>query len=190
MRLENKVALISGGARGMGAAESKLFASEGAKVVIGDLLEEDGRRTEAEINETGGECLFVRLNVTDESGWQQAVAATVARFGKLDILVNNAAIYRTEQVEETSEELWDQVMAVNTKGVFLGTKHAIPEMRRVGGGSIVNISSVAGLVGNTMSAAYTASKGAVRYSPSPPRYSTPGTESGPTRCIQAPSRLP
>ena len=162
MRLENKVALISGGARGMGAAEAKLFASEGAKVVIGDLLEEDGRRVEAEINETGVECLFVRLNVTDEPGWQQAVAATVARFGKLDILVNNAAIYRTEQVEETSEELWDQVMAVNTKGVFLGTKYAIPEMRRVGGGSIVNISSVAGLVGNTMSAAYTASKGAVR----------------------------
>ena len=162
MRLENKVALISGGARGMGAAEAKLFASEGAKVVIGDLLEEDGRRTEAEINETGGECLFVRLDVTNESEWQQAVAATVTRFGKLDVLVNNAAIYRTEQVEETSEELWDQVMEVNTKGVFLGTKHAIPQMRRVGGGSIINISSVAGLVGNTMSAAYTASKGGVR----------------------------
>ena len=162
MRLENKVALISGGARGMGAAEAKLFVGEGARVVIGDLLEEEGRRTESEINETGGECLFVKLDVTSEADWQQAVAAVVARFGKLDILVNNAGIYRTERVEETSEELWDQVMDINTKGVFLGTKHAIPEMRRAGGGSIINISSVAGLVGNTMSAAYIASKGAVR----------------------------
>ena len=162
MRLENKVALISGGARGMGAAEAKLFAREGARVVIGDLLAEDGRRTEAEINENGGECLFVRLDVTDESSWREAVDATVARFGKLDVLVNNAGIYRTERVEETSGELWDQVMEINSKGVFLGTKHAIPEMRKSGGGSIINISSVAGLVGNTMSAAYTASKGAVR----------------------------
>ena len=162
MRLENKVALISGGARGMGATEAKLFVSEGARVVIGDVLEEEGRRTEAEINETGGECLFIRLDVTSESDWQRAVAATVARFGKLDVLVNNAGIYRTERVEDTSEELWDQVMEINAKGVFLGTKYAIPEMRKAGGGSIINISSVAGLVGNHMSAAYSSSKGAVR----------------------------
>ena len=136
MRLENKVALISGGARGMGAVEAKLFTTEGAKVVIGDVLEEDGRRTEAEINEAGGECLFV--------------------------LVNNAGIYQTERVEEVSEELWDLVMGINAKGVFLGTKHAIPEMRNAGGGSIVNISSVAGLVGDHISAAYASSKGAVR----------------------------
>ena len=162
MRLENKVALISGGARGMGAVEAKLFVSEGARVVIGDILEEEGGRTEAEINETGGECLFIRLDVTSESDWQRAVAATVARFGKLDVLVNNAGIYRTERVEDTSEELWDQVMEINAKGVFLGTKYAIPEMRKAGGGSIINISSVAGLVGNHMSAAYSSSKGAVR----------------------------
>ena len=162
MRLENKVALISGGARGMGAVEAKLFVSEGARVVIGDILEEEGGRTEAEINESGGECLFIRLDVTSESDWQRAVDATVARFGKLDVLVNNAGIYRTERVEDTSEELWDQVMAINAKGVFLGTKHAIPEMRKAGGGSIINISSVAGLVGNHMSAAYSSSKGAVR----------------------------
>ena len=162
MRLENKVALISGGARGMGATEAKLFVTEGARVVIGDVLEEEGRRTEAEINETGGECLFIRLDVTSASDWQRAVAATVARFGKLDVLVNNAGIYRTERVEETSEELWDQVMEINAKGVFLGTKYAIPEMRKAGGGSIINISSVAGLVGNHMSAAYSSSKGAVR----------------------------
>ena len=162
MRLENKVALISGGARGMGAVEAKLFTTEGAKVVIGDVLEEDGRRTEAEINESGGECLFVPLDVTNEAAWQDAVQAAVRRFGKLDILVNNAGIYRTERVEEVSEELWDLVMGINAKGVFLGTKHAIPEMRNAGGGSIVNISSVAGLVGDHISAAYASSKGAVR----------------------------
>ena len=162
MRLENKVALISGGARGMGAVEAKLFSVEGAKVVIGDVLEEEGRRTEAEINKAGGECLFVPLDVTSETQWQAAVEAAVSRFGKLDILVNNAGIYRTERVEEVSSELWDQVMGINAKGVFLGTKHAIPEMRNAGGGSIINISSVAGLVGNHISAAYSASKGAVR----------------------------
>ena len=162
MRLENKVALISGGARGMGAVEAKLFAGEGARVVIGDVLDDEGRKTEAQINEIGGECLFVHLDVTSESSWEQAVAATVARFGKLDILVNNAGIFRTEGVEETSGELWDQVMEINAKGVFLGTKLAIPEMRKAGGGSIVNISSVAGLTGGTGSAAYRASKGAVR----------------------------
>lgn len=162
MRLENKVALISGGAGGMGAAEARLFAREGAKVVIGDILEEEGRRTEAEINESGGDCLFVRLDVTSESQWQQAVATAVARFGKLDILVNNAGIYRGERVEDTSVESWDQVMDVNAKGVFLGTKHAIPAIRDAGGGSIINISSVAGLVGNPFASAYNASKGAVR----------------------------
>ena len=162
MRLENKVALISGGARGMGAAEAILFTSEGAKVVIGDVLEDEGRQTEAQINESGGDCLFVRLDVTNESNWQDAVATTVARFGKLDILVNNAGIFPLGTVEATSEEMWDRVMAINAKGVFLGTKHAIPEMRKAGGGSIVNISSIAGLIGSRGAAAYGASKGAVR----------------------------
>ena len=97
MRLENKVALISGGARGMGAVEARLFVQEGAKVVIGDVLEDEGRRTEAEINESGGECVFVHLDVTSEESWQSAVSTAVDRFGKLDILVNNAGIYRTQQ---------------------------------------------------------------------------------------------
>ncbi len=162
MRLDNKVALISGGARGMGAVEARLFAQEGCKVVIGDVLEDEGRRTEAEINEAGGECVFVRLDVTSEESWQSAVSEAVDRFGKLDILINNAGIYRTNNVTETSAEEWDQVMDINAKGVFLGTKAAIPAMRDNGSGSIVNISSVAGLVGNQMSSAYTASKGAVR----------------------------
>ena len=162
MRLENKIALISGGARGMGAAEAILFAGEGAKVVIGDVLEDEGRQTEAQINESGGECLFLRLDVTSESNWQDAVATTVSRFGKLDILVNNAGIFPLGTVEDTSEDLWDRVMAINAKGVFMGTKHAIPEMRKTGGGSIINISSIAGLIGSRGAAAYGASKGAVR----------------------------
>ncbi len=162
MRLENKVAFISGGARGIGGAQAKLFAREGAKVVIGDLLEEEGRKTEAEINETGGECLFVKLDVTSESEWRQAVTAAVARFGKLDVLVNNAGIYPVNTVEHTSSEEWDKVMEVNGKGVFLGTKVAIPELRKAGGGSIINLSSVAGIVGNKESSSYNASKGAVR----------------------------
>ncbi len=163
MRLENKVALISGGARGMGAAEARLFAREGAKVVIGDVLDNEGQQVEAEINESGGECLFVHLDVTQESAWQSAVATAVARFGKLDVLVNNAGIVLRGVLEDTSVEDWDRVMDVNAKGVFLGTKTAIPEMRKVGGGSIINISSVSGMVGQAdVQPVYNASKGAVR----------------------------
>ena len=161
MRLENKVALISGGARGMGAVEAKMFVQEGAKVVIGDVLDEDGKQTEAEINEAGGECVFVHLDVTDETAWQDAVAAAVDRFGKLDILVNNAGIARINDVEDTTSDEWDLVMDINAKEVFLGTKAAIPEIRKAGGGSIVNISSIAGLTGGRTSS-YAASKGAVR----------------------------
>ncbi len=161
MRLNNKAALISGGARGMGATEADLFAQEGAKVVIGDVLEEEGRQIEAKIIEGGGNCLFVRLDVVSEASWEHAVAATVGKFGRLDILVNNAGIARRSIVEDTTEEEWDLVMDVNAKGVFLGTKAAIPEMLKSGGGSIVNISSIAGLVGG-ITTAYAASKGAVR----------------------------
>ena len=162
MRLDNKVALISGGARGMGAAEAKLFIKEGAKVVIGDILVEEGKQIEATINESGGECLFVYLDVTSEKSWNDIVNATIAKFGKLDILVNNAGIFRTLGIEDTSSESWDEVMDINAKGVFLGTKGVIAEMRKTGGGSIVNISSIAGLVGSPYSSAYNASKGAVR----------------------------
>lgn len=163
MRLENKVALISGGARGMGAVEARLFAREGAKVVIGDILEEEGRQTETDINEDGGDCLFVRLDVTSETDWQQAVSTTVARFGKLDILVNNAGVVAWGNLEDTTSQEWDRVMEVNAKGVFLGTKAAIPEMRKAGGGSIINISSISGLIGqDSIQPVYNASKGAVR----------------------------
>ena len=162
MRLDGKVALISGGARGMGAAEARLFAAEGAKVVLGDVLEEEGQQVEAEIAEAGGEAVFVRLDVTSEEDWRAAVDTALERFGKLDILVNNAGIFDRALVHEQSAENWDRVMDINGKGVFLGTKAAIPAMREAGGGSIVNISSVAGLVGSMASTAYNASKGAVR----------------------------
>jgi NAD(P)-dependent dehydrogenase (short-subunit alcohol dehydrogenase family) len=163
MRLAGKVALISGGARGMGAVEARLFANEGAKVALGDILEDEGRKLEAEIHATGGEALFVRLDVAREGDWQKAVEATVSRFGKLDILVNNAGISGRGRVEDTPVEEWDRVMEVNAKGVFLGTKVAIPAMRQSGGGSIINISSQLGLVGTDHSSPqYQASKGAVR----------------------------
>ena len=162
MRLENKVALISGGARGMGAAEARMFAREGAKVVIGDVLDAEGTRVAAEIAESGGDALFVHLDVTHEEDWRSAIGAATSSFGKLDILVNNAGIWRRGRVEDTTVEDWDMILDVNAKGVFLGTKLAIPEMRKAGGGSIINISSTAGLVGDPRSSAYTASKGAVR----------------------------
>lgn len=168
-RLDGKVALISGGARGQGAAEAKLFAQEGAKVVLGDVLDEAGMKVEAEIRELGGEATYVHLDVTREEDWASAVQAAVDRHGKLDVLVNNAGISGTGAggvqtgIEDASEEAWDQLLDVNAKGVFLGTKHAIPEMRKAGGGSIINISSIAGMVGlGRSSGAYAASKGAVR----------------------------
>ena len=163
MRLEGKVAFISGGAQGMGAAEARLFAAEGAMVAIGDVLEEEGRRVAAQIGEAGGKAIFLALDVTSESQWQDAIAATVAEFGKLDILVNNAGIGGHGTVENTTVADWDRVMDINAKGVFLGTKSAIPELRRAGGGSIINISSQLGLVGvDNSSPQYQASKGAVR----------------------------
>jgi NAD(P)-dependent dehydrogenase (short-subunit alcohol dehydrogenase family) len=163
MRLQSKIALLSGGARGMGAVEARLFAKEGAKVTIGDVLEDEGRKLEAEINAAGAEALFVRLDVTREADWQQAVETTVNRFGKLDVLVNNAGISGRGRIEDTAVEEWDRVMEVNAKGVFLGTKVAIPAMRKGGGGSIINISSQLGLVGTDHSSPqYQASKGAVR----------------------------
>jgi NAD(P)-dependent dehydrogenase (short-subunit alcohol dehydrogenase family) len=162
-RLDGKVALISGGARGQGAAEAKLFAREGAHVVFGDVLDEEGRQVEAEIRTAGGDATYVHLDVTSEDHWRAAVALAEHTYRRLNILVNNAGIVIRKSIEETTEDDLDRILAVNLKGVFLGTKHAIPAMRRAGGGSIINISSTAGLVGNPYgSSAYTATKGAVR----------------------------
>ena len=162
-RLEGKVALISGGARGQGAVEARMFAEEGASVVIGDILDEQGRQTEAELQELGYNVTFVHLDVTSESDWDAAVQAAISAYGKLDILLNNAGILIRKNIEETTEEDWDRIFSINAKGVFLGTKASIPAMRENGGGSIINISSTAGLVGSPNgSASYTATKGAVR----------------------------
>ena len=162
-RLDGKVALISGGGRGQGAAEARLFASEGASVIFGDILDEQGQQVEAEIRELGGEATYLRLDVTIEGQWNDAVAAAVSRYGKLDVLVNNAGVVSWGVLEDTSEEEWDRVMDVNAKGVFLGTKAAIPEMRKAGGGSIINISSISGIIGqDSIQPVYNASKGAVR----------------------------
>ena len=163
MRLDNKVALISGGARGIGAAVAKIFAQEGAKLVICDILEDEGRKTAEEITTAGGECVFVRLDVTSETDWEQAAAEVTSRFGRLDILVNNVGITARGNVEETSVADWTRTMDINVKGAFLGSKQAIPIMRAGGGGSIINISSGAGIAPQPgTSGAYAASKGAVR----------------------------
>ena len=162
MRLENKVALISGGARGIGAAVAKLFSKEGAKLIIGDILEHDGNRTAEEITSSGGECYFVQLDVASESDWILAVNEIVTRYGKLNILVNNAGVSARGNIEETSEASWSRTMDINVKGAFLGSKQVIPLMRATGG-SIINISSGAGIAPQpNTSGAYAASKGAVR----------------------------
>jgi NAD(P)-dependent dehydrogenase (short-subunit alcohol dehydrogenase family) len=163
VRLEGKIAVISGGARGMGAVEARLFAKEGAKVVLGDILDAEGRKVESEIRATGAEANFVRLDVTSESDWKNAVETAVSRFGALNVLVNNAGVSGHGRIEEVTLEAWNRVMSINSTGVFLGTRAAIPAMRRAGGGSIVNISSQLGLVGvDNSSPQYQASKGAVR----------------------------
>ena len=162
MRLEGKVAFISGGARGIGGGIAKLFASEGASVVIGDIRERDGIQTENRIQEAGGEVRFVHMDVRSNSQWRHAIGTAVSRYGKLDILVNNAGISRSGTVEDMPVETWDEIMSINNKGMFFGVKEAIPHMREAGGGSIVNISSQFGVVGTDIAdPAYVASKGAV-----------------------------
>ena len=163
MRLQGKVAIITGGARGQGAAEARMFVREGARVVFGDILDDEGRQVEAEIAAAGGEAVYVRLDVTDEDAWREAVGTAVSRFGKVDILVNNAGIASWDAGDDATVEDWDRIMEVNAKGVFLGTKAVIPAMRAAGGGSIINISSISGMVGQTnIHPGYNASKGAVR----------------------------
>ncbi len=163
MRLAGKVALITGGAFGMGASECELFAKEGAKVVVADVAEAEGKDVADRINKAGGQARFIRLDVTKENEWRDAVAATVAAYGKLDVLVNNAGISGGIEEDIMSSTAWDRLLDVNAKGVFLGMKHAIPAMQKAGGGSIINISSISGIVGQDLiHMGYNASKGAVR----------------------------
>ena len=162
MRLEGKVALITGGSRGQGATEAELFVKEGAKVVIADVLEPEGNAVAAQIREGGGDASFIRLDVTSEDDWRDAVEFTLNTYGRLDILINNAAIYKRTPIVQTNLDEWNQIMDINSTGVFLGTKRAVPAMQKSGGGSIINISSTAGLVGSERGSAYGASKGSVR----------------------------
>ncbi len=168
MRLHGKTALIAGGAAGVtgelmgiGGATARRFAREGAQVVIGDIKDEVGAQTAAEIRAEGGEAIYVHLDVTDENEWMGAVAAAVDEFGKLDALVDAAGTSMRYKVEETPVEAFDLEMAVHARGAFLGTKHAIPRMREVGGGSIVIVSSMYGIVGSA-SSSYPTAKGAMR----------------------------
>jgi NAD(P)-dependent dehydrogenase (short-subunit alcohol dehydrogenase family) len=160
MRLQGKVALITGGASGMGRSEATIFAREGARVVVADVLEAEGK---AVANAIGDAARFVKLDVTNEAAWQAAIAFAERELGKLDLLVNNAGISGTYQPDLTNTEAWDKVMDINAKGVFLGMKHAVPALKRAGGGAIVNISSISGFTGqHGVHMAYNASKGAVR----------------------------
>jgi 3(or 17)beta-hydroxysteroid dehydrogenase len=160
MRLAGKVAIISGAASGMGAATARMFAREGAKVVIADMLAHEGKQVADGIGEAAR---FESLDVTNEENWAAVVAAATRHFGKLDVLVNNAGISGSAEQDLYSTDAWHRIMAVNATGVFLGVKYAIPAMIASGGGSIVNLSSIAGIIGSEgIHMAYNASKAAVR----------------------------
>lgn len=166
-RVDGKVALVSGGARGIGAETARTLAAAGASVVITDRLEKEGAETVAAIEAAGGKALFLTHDVTSEAQWERVVQQAADRFGGLHILVNNAGVYRTARIEEMTLEDWRFISAVNLEGVFLGTKHAVRVMKETigkttGTGSIINLSSVAGLIGSPFTSAYSMSKGGVR----------------------------
>jgi NAD(P)-dependent dehydrogenase (short-subunit alcohol dehydrogenase family) len=161
-RVKGKVAIVTGGAGGLGQAHALLLAKEGAKVVVTDTNEAQGKKVVEEIKSQGGEAIFIKHDVSSEKEWERVIRETLERFGKLDVLVNNAGVNVWKKIEETSLEEWQWLMSINLNGVFLGTKYAIGAMKKTGGGSIVNISSVAGIVGTLDTSAYHASKGGVR----------------------------
>ena len=160
-RLEGKVALITGAARGQGQAEARLFAREGAKVLLGDVVDDEGEQVAREIVEAGGTARYVHLDVSKRADWEAAVALAESAWGGLHVLVNNAGIANRSGITDTDDELWNRVIAINQTGTFLGMRTAVPALRRAGGGSIVNISSVLATMGSGNSVAYTASKGAI-----------------------------
>ncbi|HQT80296.1 MAG: hypothetical protein B7Z80_21305 [Rhodospirillales bacterium 20-64-7] len=165
-RLDGKVALISGAARGIGGETAQLMAKAGAKVVIGDVLDEQGRQTVAAINGAGGQADYVHLDVTKEVDWTAAVDLAVSKFGKLDILVNNAGVFIGKGIEEISLAEWEKLVAVNMTGVFLGTRLAAPALREAArtsehGSAIVNLASIAGIVGSQLDPLYSMTKGGV-----------------------------
>jgi 3alpha(or 20beta)-hydroxysteroid dehydrogenase len=155
------MALISGGARGQGAAHARRLAQEGAAVIVGDVLEELGEGQAAQLRAAGHDAAFVRLDVTAPTDWAAAVGTAEQRFGRLDVLVNNAGVVRVASILDETDDGWHTTMTVNATGVFYGMRAAIPALRRVGGGSIINVASIYGPVGAPRYGAYTASKGAV-----------------------------
>jgi NAD(P)-dependent dehydrogenase (short-subunit alcohol dehydrogenase family) len=160
MRLKDKVAIVTGGAHGMGEAEARLFASEGAKVVVADILDNDVERVAADIRTSGGEAMAAKIDVTSEPEWTALIAKAATAHGRLDILVNNAGISGSSVGDPDGLEGWHRIIAVNQTSVFLGTKLAAEQMMKTGGGSIINISSIMGFVGSTSGhPAYHASKG-------------------------------
>jgi len=168
MKLENKVAIITGSALGIGKSEATLFAKEGAKVVVSDILDEEGEKVAAEITKSGGECFYAHLDISKSQDWDEVVSKTIYKYGKLDILLNNATTFGPSNNpigtnQDLSEEDWDEVMGINVKGVFLGTQRCIPEMLKNKKGSIVNTCSSSATFGQLgVVPVYNASKGAIR----------------------------
>jgi 3(or 17)beta-hydroxysteroid dehydrogenase len=161
-RVAGKVAVVTGAASGLGQAISLLLSREGAKVVLADINETNGKQVAESIRQRGGEAFFSKLDVTSEAGWSEVMQETLKQFGKLDILVNCAGIFHSKSIEETTFAEWRRVLSINLDGVFLGTKAAVAPMKANGGGSIINISSAGGIIGTADSSPYNASKGAVR----------------------------
>ena len=161
-RLEGKIAVITGGADGMGASHCRIFAEEGARLIITDRRAEPGQKIADEIISKGGEAIFVEQDVASEDDWKKLAAIAMAHYGKIDILVNNAAIASFKSAKDTTLEEWNLIMDVTAKSIFLGCKYLLPALQASGGGSIVNISSISGMVGMPAQAVYQAAKGAVR----------------------------
>lgn len=174
-RVKGKVALVTGGALGIGEACCLMLAREGARVVCTDIKEAEGKAVVDRVVQAGGDAVFMKHDVASEADWQRVIADTVKKYGKLDILVNNAGVGLAAPVDQETLAQWRRLMSINLDGVFLGTKYAIPAMAKGGGGSIINMSSIEGLIGDANIAAYNASKGGVRLL----------TKSAALRCAQA-----
>ena len=189
MRLKDKVAIVTGAAHGMGEAEARLFAKEGARVVVADILQDQAEAVAADIRAGGGDATSATIDVTSEQDWLALIGKTVETYGRLDILVNNAGISGSSVGDPDGLAGWDRIIAVNQTSVFLGTKLAAEQMAKTGGGSIVNISSIMGFVGGASGhPAYHASKGAVRIYRRPRRCAMARWGCASTRCIPATCR--